>query len=685
MKLAMILGKQQGDAIKPRLQNIKDNLDIDVFDTVQEFVYSVSKRNTVYDRILVLSTKISPTTLKDLNACWSMYSRETAVVMLSRKDSDEAKAKAFLDTFKTPMACAMMVSNTTVSIIAEAVLRPASELNNDYGYKDFLAVELDEDEFVPPEPVAPPKPPVPPVQQTAPTQPTQQPAKPQQKKKRGGGFLSGIFGSRGGSEEEAQEAQQPEQSPVQQPQQPIQQQPQQQRRQPQQQRQRVPQQQPVQQQPVDDWASQDSDDLADWEPDTQDVPPVQQSGRQFPNAGQGQASTVGDYKDDWPDMGDDVDDVEPFQDDDIPPQSARQPMPQPQAPMQPRQPQGRPQQNRNVPPVQSSSEVDVTFDDTFADVPDADDDFSPDAATADADFGEDGILQQTQTASPRQPSGNVQQADESFEDVSIAVEEAQYRKQKEAPRVITKTVREPILGSGSALKGVTSGRLKKVVIVTGDRGTGITSTALSLANAFAKSVEVLYFDCDTRNHGLLNYIDYSTFNQYEQINMEGVKVCKSAQVFERCIIPWDENLSILSSDFSCDCDDESLTQTAQTVSECSDTFGVVVVDCPADKLHCVTDLLMVGNTVLCVEGSKRGFMNMLCQMEAVDINPRFKRNMVSRGNMFITKMSPKVDMKRLLAYIKSIYEPDAVDWMSLRMTQFNGKLSDALLNQILEG
>lgn len=69
MKLAMILGKKQGDAIKPRLQNIKDNLDIDVFDDIPEFVYNVSKRNTIYDRILVLSTKITTNALRDLNTC----------------------------------------------------------------------------------------------------------------------------------------------------------------------------------------------------------------------------------------------------------------------------------------------------------------------------------------------------------------------------------------------------------------------------------------------------------------------------------------------------------------------------------------------------------------------------------------------------------------------------------------
>ena len=126
MKLALILGKKQGENIKPRLQSIKDNLNIDVFEDVSEFIYNVSKRNTIYDRILVLSTKITPSTLKDLNTCWGMYSKETSVVMLSRSGVDEEKALQFLNTFKTPVACAMLVSSTTVQVIAATQLLKGS-------------------------------------------------------------------------------------------------------------------------------------------------------------------------------------------------------------------------------------------------------------------------------------------------------------------------------------------------------------------------------------------------------------------------------------------------------------------------------------------------------------------------------------------------------------------------------
>lgn len=695
MKLAMILGKKQGDSIKPRLKSIKDNLDIDIFENVGEFVLSVTRRNTIYDRILVLSNRLNPKTLNDLNACWGMYSKETAVIMLGRKDADEHTAQAFLDMFQTPVACAMMVTNTTVQIISDSVCKPISELNAAYGYKNVLDIEVDEDEFVLPEPekpAEPVKPAVqPPVQQPVQTQPQQ----PQKKKKRG--FLSGLFGSRGRDDEPAQqpvdtqpgystaeagyeqhagdwqESSYPDESQdtswqESQPDTGWQE--------------SAPAQDWQEPESAESWQDMPTESESDFEPDKTE--PESQSGGQFDDFGDDLGSMTISGEDDFSDGLS----SEPAQEEPVVPQPPVQPQrPQqrrPQPPVTPPQSQQSRRQNLNVTPPAPSSVVDVTFDAGLED-----DDFQDTGAaqrgpTADVDFGSDGILTQTpQSKTPRQPRSV--EADENLGDVSVIADEAKYRQQREAPKTIIKTVREPALGSGSALKGVYSGRLKKVLIVTGDRGTGVTSTALSLARELAKHVEVLYFDCDTLNHGLLNYIDYSVFSGYEQIHLEGVKSCKSSKVFDRCIIDWDENFGILSSDFSCECDDEELTHTAQVVAECADNYGVVVVDCPMSKLHCLQDLVLVGSSVVCVEASKRGFMNMLCQLEACTLPARYKRNLASKGTMFLTKCSPKTDVKRLLAYIKSIYQPDGVDWMGLPLKQFNGKVDDNLLNTVLEG
>ena len=53
--------------------------------------------------------------------------------------------------------------------------------------------------------------------------------------------------------------------------------------------------------------------------------------------------------------------------------------------------------------------------------------------------------------------------------------------------------------------------------------------------------------------------------------------------------------------------------------------------------------------------------------------------------MFLTKCGKDVNVKRLVEYIKTVYEPDDVVYMSMSMKVFNGKLNDSLLNEVLEG
>ena len=53
--------------------------------------------------------------------------------------------------------------------------------------------------------------------------------------------------------------------------------------------------------------------------------------------------------------------------------------------------------------------------------------------------------------------------------------------------------------------------------------------------------------------------------------------------------------------------------------------------------------------------------------------------------MLVTKCNKHLDLKKLVNYIKAIYEPDEVNWLAHEPIAFNGNLTDKLLNDILEG
>ena len=181
---------------------------------------------------------------------------------------------------------------------------------------------------------------------------------------------------------------------------------------------------------------------------------------------------------------------------------------------------------------------------------------------------------------------------------------------------------------------------------------------------------------------MLNYINYEDFRDFEVTKQSGVKICKNSRVFDNCVCRFDTNFDILSSDFSVDVEDKELECTAGVVAEKIVDYGLIVVDCPASKLHCISELLLMGNTIICVDSSKRGFMNMLCSLENSPLALRYKKLMVNKGIMFLTKDNKDIDIKRIVNYVKSIYEPEGVDWLAIHSLPFNGKMDEKILTRV---
>lgn len=662
MKLALVLGDKQGSVVKPRLQGIKDNLNIDCFDNIPSFIDMAIKRNAIYDRILVLSTKINTATLKDLNNYWSATSKDTEIVLLCKSGVDEDKARNFLDTFMTPVACVMLVDSTPVSIIAEGVLRPVAELNNDYGIKDFLDMEVDDDAYIPEEPKIEDSSTIiqqqPQAQVQQPQQQAQQTKKPEKKK----GFFSSIFGSRKQTQPQQITQPQPTQQVVQ----------------------NEPMRQVVQTEPIQ---STNYDDINMNQSDYNQSENLEQN----LNVQDSVDSSYSDYEETEPIIKDDFSDFQENLADNVTSMMEEsQPSDMSLTDTQStdfEEPIKKPELNSTT----QSSLGSNSFEPEFEEVTPVKNDFEPEQIEIDDDFGTEDLDYDQSQDEVHYSISSPSEIDEDVSDMGVALDEEQYRQQTEQPKVIKQVITKEVIrnvNTGNklvALNGVYQGRLKKVVIVTGDRGTGVTSTALNIAKTLAKKVDVLYFDCDINNHGLLNYIDYANFKNYEQVHMNGVKMCKSTQVFSNCVISWEENLYLLTTDFSCDCSTEDLERAGEVVAENADEFGVVVVDCPVDKLPYIKDLVLTGLGVVCVEGSRRGFMNMLCQFETNTLQTRYKRTLVSHGIMLVTKCNKHLDLKKLVNYIKAIYEPDEVNWLAHEPIAFNGNLTDKLLNDILEG
>ena len=633
MKVALVFGSQ-GEKVKPRLQEVKDNLDIDCYNNVPMLIDVTYKRNLKYDRILVLSKQLNTDVLmNDLYTFWSNIGKETEIVFLGKKGTDDALAQQFVNIFVTPVATAMLVESTTVALVAPSVLQPISSLNKEFGVAGSLNVSVNSGVVLPEiEKLNKEKKK---KEELEKKRQEEERKKQETKKQKSGGLFSNLFKKKEKMKQQANKEQDN-----------------------------------IMVEPVEQVESEENENLIQ-EPEYREQEPEQEYANFDVDATEytqeEESDTLSYMQDEEPDtpsyMQDEEQDTPSYMQDEEP----------------------------DTPSYEKEEETETTSDtqyveeNEFEPVEEEVNDFEPEQEVADEDFGENTYVQEE----PKESEEIATVEDEDFSNMNLGQAEEEYQKANETPKVVTKTVVKEVIRNVATntqlVDKIYNGTTQQIIIVTGDRGTGVTTAALSLAKVFSEKVHVLYMDCDVDTHGLLSYINYESFRNYGETHMQGIKLCKSVRNFENnCAVSYDTNFDILSTDYTCDVTDEELETAAGVVASIADEYGVVIVDCPVSKLHCIGDLLIQGVTVVTVEASKRGFMNMLCTLESSPLLPKYKRGIAGKGTMFITKVHKNTDIKKLVNYVKAVVDLDAVDWLSMKKLTFDGKLTDIMINSILE-
>lgn len=692
MKVALIFG-EKSEVVKKKLQSQKDNLYIDCYTAVPQMINVSMQRGLIYDRILMLSDLVNVNVLHDLKQYWEMSSRNTSVVLLCRKGVDESVAENFSSIFQTTVACPMLVESTTVNLVLSAVIEPVAALSQRYGLGDIVKTETSDgvDIKLPQQiqqPVSQP------VQQQVEPQPIQQPVqqktteKPKKEKKSGG-----LFGRKKNKEEQVQT--QPN-------------------------RQMQPQFQngntnQSQMQPQFQQGNQQCSPML--MNGQMPVQPIQQMNTgskynylseradlNFGRAVQQPQQGVQGYPVQTPQFQNNGFDNRPQNTTQQANMQATSPshparfdnsksenMNQPANSMQPNVPNGFSQAETHETKVEDSFENSQTVEQTpgsineqspapaFEENKSVDEsvgnEFTPDVEPQPNRYSMKGY---TQAVASRAETEDV---DEDLGDLGVASIEASYRQENEAPKVIYKEVqKEVIVSSSRTIDSILKGNNHIIYLVTGDRGSLVTTVSMKIAELVSKTASVLYVDCDTKRHGILSHIEYDEFCKFEPTKMSGSKHCNSAKLLKSCVCNFASNFDLLTSDYSCDVSDTELKSTLETVSGVFTNYGITVIDCPIEKLHLVPmNILLLCKTVVCVEASRRGYMNTLCELESLDLDMSYKRTFASTGTLLHTKIAPKLDINKLRKYISSVYEADEVDWMSMRTAMFTGEVDKKLL------
>lgn len=692
MNLALVLGEKQGATLKPKLQDMRDNVNIDYFDTVTDLLDFIKKRNVTYDRILVLSIKITGQLGIDLYNYWYSNNCLTNIVVMCKSDTDGEIAKWVDDTFRRNGTCAMVITSTTIKTVAEAVFESIDSLNANYGLPmeqdDMLGADFEIDTT--PQVTEPEIEVEPVVNEIV----QEEHPKHEEKPKKGGLFSK--FKNKKNNKGQA-----------------------------------IPNVEPDNDTVIETTLPTNED--FSFEQSTDTVSECSEN-----NFSYEETSTQGDFVFDTEpyneniqtesfDTGFDTEDEEPSSNDDFSSFDVDFDSDN--------------DSNRDFENNDFSSDFDTSdFDTTTVDEKptqsevssfDFDSGFdydseaeiqnqetneessSPEVYQEPTSYFEEEIIEEvnnsTNTFEPEELEVNVDLGDIStvpvrkVEDLDTSAvvtddevmptvkaapapaQPPQPQASESEPKIIVREVIRNKATDYKILESVLNGRSNRVIVVTGDRGSGITCTCLNIAKTLSKHIHVLYVDCDIENHGLLNYIDYNEFCNYQESHHNGIKLCKSERAFQQCAMRFDDNLDILTSDFSCDATNENLTVASEVVASLVNEYGVVIVDCPMDKLEYIEELVISSVSIVCIEESKRGFMNALCQFSISKLTNRYKRHLVNKGVMFVTKLQPDFDLNRLVRHIKATVGDEPVDLMDLEVIPFNGKLTDAILEKVLEG
>lgn len=674
MRLALVLGtnKEMTQKLDGRIRGMRDNIQTNYFTSIDELLNYSAQRNISFERIILISSVLnSKVLMSDFYKYWSETNTNTSVILVARKGHDEDMCKYFLNTFSTPLVACMLLQATTFQTLGEAVVLTPAELNSKYGIEDHMQIEENTRFKYVPDSTQTPK-------EEKVDKPSIENSNNQSTGKKKG-FFSNLFGKKS-KKSESSELNTTDSEPI---------------------NTTEVQEDSYQESYNQDDSSQSDLDYTSSNADSevysqsQNNKGVSYSKVETPNFETELNTEFSESttKDEIP-QGDinldgDIDiGIEDTTDSDI----IRENQVSDSTPNS--------EVNYDITYDNSSpvEEPDISIDFTGSNFSDdanneipAENESDLDAMeseTVDEDFSNFSISYVSEESADT--TSSVEEVTDDMDLSGVAQAEDAYQEAANQPRIVEKVVVKEVVRNintdkkFSALVNVLSGKNKKIILVTGDRGTGVTSTAIALAKTMSEKVSTLLVDFDVDNHGLLSYINYDEFRNYQGVPMSGIKFCNSDKMFNNCIVSYEHNLDLLTSDYSCDVTDDELVQAQGVVAGQSDNYNVVIIDCPISKLPLMTDLILLGNTILCVEESKRGFMNMLCTLEACQLHDKYKRMIISRGNMFLTKCLSGTDTKKLLKYIDAIYESSGIDWMHMDITKFNGRFSKETLNKVFE-
>lgn len=253
----------------------------------------------------------------------------------------------------------------------------------------------------------------------------------------------------------------------------------------------------------------------------------------------------------------------------------------------------------------------------------------------------------------------------SFVDLDKLAETYEERNTKVVEKVVERVVEvEKIVKVGDNKRRYKNGI--RVIILTGDRKTGMTRLALNMASHYTKSSRTLFVDFDIHRKGSLLYLGLEKIALEDKRIQNGLLLLRSPNTLKHVVYSFSKGgfdclLSMHGTEF-----DEKQLYDAQKVLYLQREYQTVIVDCPFENLHYLQDLILYAEVLICTESNLQGVMNTLLGLSKIQ-DERFLSFVYNNGQYFLSVDSDMKEFKTCLSYLSDLFElgESPLDWGKL--------------------
>ncbi|EQF29690.1 hypothetical protein QEW_4637 [Clostridioides difficile CD160] len=191
----------------------------------------------------------------------------------------------------------------------------------------------------------------------------------------------------------------------------------------------------------------------------------------------------------------------------------------------------------------------------------------------------------------------------------------------------------------------------RIIVVTGDRRSHITTTALKLAKYFSETSQVLYVDFDIKNKGLLSHLGLYDLLCSDPVVQQGVKNLKKSINLTKLTYKTKFGFDSLLSAYDVDVTEEDISR-VQSILTIQKYYKTLIIDCPISYIKNLKEILFQSEVLICCDNNDSGRINTLISLSSLNSSP--VASSIYRGKYIISN-GTNSEFSRHMNYLREIF------------------------------